>query len=127
LIYSTFPGGRYEALSGTSQATAFATGAAALLLSANPKETPVEVIRKLASTGLPNHYLIGKTKYQVQLNSFRALAMKDESESAEGVQVENKRLFSQLAFSSTSMRKVIPSPSPNLGNRKKRTKIALKE
>ncbi|HTL10897.1 MAG TPA: S8 family peptidase, partial [Bdellovibrionota bacterium] len=35
-IYSTLPGGRYGYMSGTSQATAFVTGIAALLLSRNP-------------------------------------------------------------------------------------------
>ena len=42
-IYSTLPGGRYGTMSGTSQATAFVTGIAALLLSKNPSLKPEEL------------------------------------------------------------------------------------
>lgn len=42
-IYSTLPGGRYGYMSGTSQATAFVSGLAALLLAQNPKLKPTEV------------------------------------------------------------------------------------
>lgn len=47
-IYSTLPGGRYGYMTGTSQATAFVTGIAALLLSKDPTLTPAkmkEIIR----------------------------------------------------------------------------------
>ncbi len=42
-IYSTLPGGRYGYMSGTSQATAFVTGMAALLLSQDPTLTPQQI------------------------------------------------------------------------------------
>ncbi len=42
-IYSTLPGGRYGTMTGTSQATAFVSGLAALLLAKNPKLTPEEL------------------------------------------------------------------------------------
>lgn len=42
-ILSTLPGGRHGELTGTSQATAFVSGVAALLLSQNPKLTPQEL------------------------------------------------------------------------------------
>jgi thermitase len=42
-ILSTLPGGRYGTMSGTSQATAFVSGLAALLLSKNPKLKPEEL------------------------------------------------------------------------------------
>jgi subtilisin family serine protease len=42
-IFSTLPGGRYGYMSGTSQATAFVTGIAALLLSHDPSLTPVQL------------------------------------------------------------------------------------
>jgi subtilisin family serine protease len=42
-IYSTLPGGRYGYMSGTSQATAFVTGMAALLLAKDPKLTPMQL------------------------------------------------------------------------------------
>jgi subtilisin family serine protease len=42
-IYSTLPNGRYGYLTGTSQATAFVSGLAALILSENPSLKPHEV------------------------------------------------------------------------------------
>jgi subtilisin family serine protease len=42
-IYSSLPGGRYGHMSGTSQATAFVTGIAALMLSKDPTLTPVKL------------------------------------------------------------------------------------
>ena len=42
-IYSTLPGGRFGYMTGTSQATAFVTGIAALLLSKDPTLTPVQL------------------------------------------------------------------------------------
>ncbi|HEX4924989.1 MAG TPA: S8 family peptidase, partial [Bdellovibrionales bacterium] len=83
-ICSTSPGGGYEPMSGTSQATAFATGVAVLLLG-RAFMTPAETIRQLSRSGLPNSHLKNRTKYEVQLNSYRALAMKDERFSAGGL------------------------------------------
>lgn len=42
-IYSTLPGGRFGSMTGTSQATAFVSGVAALLLSRDPSLTPQQV------------------------------------------------------------------------------------
>lgn len=42
-IYSTLPNGRYGYMTGTSQATAFVTGIAALMLSKNPNLTPAQI------------------------------------------------------------------------------------
>ncbi len=42
-IYSTLPAGRYGSMTGTSQATAFVSGIAALLLSQNPSLTPQQL------------------------------------------------------------------------------------
>jgi subtilisin family serine protease len=42
-IYSTLPGGRFGYMTGTSQATAFVSGIAALLLAHDPKLTPQEI------------------------------------------------------------------------------------
>jgi subtilisin family serine protease len=83
-IYSTLPGG-YGRMTGTSQATAFVTGAAALLMSERPSlKSPEQVIRALVKTGDKDFHLNGKTKYQVRLNSYKALAMQDESTDAFG-------------------------------------------
>ena len=54
-IYSTLPGGRYGHMTGTSQATAFVSGVAALLLAQNPNLTPVELksLIKASVDGIP--------------------------------------------------------------------------
>ncbi len=52
-IFSTLPGGRYGFMTGTSQATAFVTGIAALLLAHDPSLTPAkikEIIRASVDT-----------------------------------------------------------------------------
>ncbi|MFK4085330.1 S8 family peptidase [Kribbella sp. NPDC020789] len=46
-VYSTVPGGGYEAMSGTSMASPHVAGVAALLRSTNPKLTPQQVRDKL--------------------------------------------------------------------------------
>jgi subtilisin family serine protease len=55
-IYSTLPKGRYGYLTGTSQATAFISGLAALILTENPALKPAEVreIIMNSATKLPN-------------------------------------------------------------------------
>lgn len=52
-IYSTWPGGKYKTLQGTSMASPHVAGAAALLLSANPGLSPAEVAECLISTADP--------------------------------------------------------------------------
>jgi subtilisin family serine protease len=46
-IYSTLPGGRYGYMSGTSQATAFVTGIAAMVLAGSPAASPAEIINAI--------------------------------------------------------------------------------
>jgi thermitase len=49
-IYSTLPNGRYGYMTGTSQATAFVTGIAALLLAKDPTLTPVQIKEMIMSS-----------------------------------------------------------------------------
>ncbi|MBX3033240.1 MAG: S8 family serine peptidase [Bdellovibrionaceae bacterium] len=81
-ILSTLPGGAYGVMTGTSQATAFVSGAAALLLSQEPGlKRPADIIRRLVRSGDAEQALKGKTKHGVSLNVQRALAQKDQSSS----------------------------------------------
>jgi len=61
-IYSTLPGNAYGYQSGTSQAAAFASGAAALLLGCRPALTAAELKYVLCSSVQPAHALEGKVR-----------------------------------------------------------------
>lgn len=91
-IFSTLPGGRYGHMTGTSQATAFVTGALAILLDTySDIKSPEKVIEYLVKTGDIERNLDGKTKYRTKLNSYRALAMKDRDPNAQQI---NSEIFS---------------------------------
>lgn len=101
-ILSTLPGGAHGMLSGTSQATAFATGAAALLLSQNPALTPEQAIEKLTSSSVLKASLYGKTRHSSMLNAWRPLVMKSEFESASGFIYENSAEWDPRSFTVSS-------------------------
>lgn len=67
-IYSTLPGNAYGFMTGTSQATAFVTGAAARLL-ANSTATlqPRQILTELLGASHFNKTLLGKTKFQLAM------------------------------------------------------------
>ncbi len=72
-IYSTLPNGKYGYMTGTSQATAFVSGIAALLLSKNPKLTPVELKKLILSSVDRVATLAGKVATAGRVNAYRAL------------------------------------------------------
>jgi len=72
-IYSTLPNGKYGYMSGTSQATAFVSGVAALLLSQNPALTPSELKRIIFASVEPFPQLKGKIATGGRLNAYQAL------------------------------------------------------
>lgn len=72
-IYSTLPGGRYGSMSGTSQATAFVTGIAALLLSKNPKLTPIEIRRLIVESADQIPGLASRVRSGGRANAYAAL------------------------------------------------------
>ncbi len=75
-ILSSVPMGGFEEMSGTSQATAFASGVAALILErAEKKWTPAQLIEHLKLSGTKSDKLIGKMKSPVILNARQALSM----------------------------------------------------
>lgn len=77
-IYSTLPGGQYGYMTGTSQATAFVSGVAALVMAKNPELRKAEqVIKYLTNTGDTDMKLAGKTRFLKRLNSYNALAMQN--------------------------------------------------
>lgn len=60
-ILSTFMGGGYKVLSGTSMAAPHVTGLAALMIAAHPWATPQEVIRRLIQTSVKRTSLSEKS------------------------------------------------------------------
>jgi subtilisin family serine protease len=84
-IFSTMPDGAYGTMTGTSQATAFATGVAVLVKSMHPEMTPEQIIDHLVATGEPTKSLTGKTRARSALNAYRALAIAGSDESVSGI------------------------------------------
>ncbi len=72
-ILSTLPGGKYGRMTGTSQATAVATGAAVLVMDYYKNKTARFTIKHLKMTGDIKESLDGKTSQRRRLNIFKAL------------------------------------------------------
>ena len=72
-ILSTLPGGKYGRMTGTSQATAVATGAAVLIMDYYKNKNAGFAIKHLKMTGDIKQSLVGKTSQRRGLNIFKAL------------------------------------------------------
>lgn len=100
-IISTLPNGQYGYMTGTSQATAFASGVAALVMANNSQLRKAEDIKKyLTKTGDEDERLAGKTRWRKRLNSYNALAIQDSDLAFNGVRVDNSASFNKLEFAS---------------------------
>jgi thermitase len=72
-IYSTLPNGRYGYMTGTSQATAFVTGIAALLLAKDPSLTPARIREIIRSSADHIPELTEKVAAGGRANAWKAL------------------------------------------------------
>lgn len=90
-ILSTLPGNAYGYMTGTSQATAFVTGAAVLVKAFHPDLSAHEVKKYILATGDSNAALLSKTRTARRLNLYKALTMLDNGVTASGVVAENTR------------------------------------
>jgi subtilisin family serine protease len=72
-IFSTLPGDHFGPMSGTSQATAFVTGIAALLLAENPNLKPAEIRQIIANSVDHLPQLQGKLASGGRVNAYSAL------------------------------------------------------
>lgn len=88
-IYSTAPGNSFFNLTGTSQATAFVSGLAALLMAHNTEFNAYTVKKYILKTGDESEELKGKTGTSRQLNVFRALTSLDQGVNVAGVVASN--------------------------------------
>lgn len=84
-ILSTLPGSTYGYMTGTSQATAFVTGAAVLVKAHHPDFTYNDIKRYILSTGDSKDSLLAKTRTARQLNLFKSLTMMDSTSSLTGI------------------------------------------
>jgi len=80
-IFSTLPKGRYGYNTGTSQATAFVTGVAALMLAENPNLKPLELKKLIMSSADKQPGLKTKVASGGRLNAFKALTLAVEMKS----------------------------------------------
>ena len=88
-IYSTLPNQSFGPMTGTSQATAFVSGVAALLMSHN-RDFDAKAVRKyILRTGDSLDWLKSKTRTSKKLNVYRSLTMLDQGVGASGVVAAN--------------------------------------
>lgn len=105
-IRNTLPNGQYGKMTGTSQATAFVSGVAALVMANNPELKKADrIVKYLTQTGDTVAELSGKTRYRKVLNSYKALAMQDHDLSINGVRAENTMHMNGDAFSNEGQRR----------------------
>ena len=88
-ILSTLPGNSYGFMTGTSQATAFVSGAAALIMANKQAKTAVDIKKYILATGDATTSLAAKTRTSRQLNLFKCLTILDKGVSASGVVTVN--------------------------------------
>lgn len=96
-IISTLPGNSYGTMTGTSQATAFVTGAAAVVMAHKGNYAAEDVKKYLLSTGDSMVSLINKTGTSRKLNLYKALTVL-ENDGLTGVKAAN--MVSSQVFSS---------------------------
>lgn len=99
-IYSTMPGGGFGYMTGTSQATAFVTGVAALIMSNKRDFDYTEVKKYILRNGDEYQTLLSKTGTAKLLNSYKALASLDRNVSANGVVATNTSTMGTRSFAS---------------------------
>ncbi len=110
-IYSTLPKNSFGPMTGTSQATAFVSGVAALLMAHN-RDFDAKAVRKyILRTGDNLEWLKSKTRTSRRLNGFRALTMLDQGVGATGVVADNTSNSSANVFEA-------PGENQNAGNLK---------
>ncbi len=79
-ILSCLPNNSYGLMTGTSQATAFVTGAAVLVMSHKDLYNQAEEVKKfILATGDSSPSLIAKTKTSRQLNLFKSLTLLEQT------------------------------------------------
>ncbi|MFN7727663.1 MAG: S8 family peptidase [Bdellovibrio sp.] len=87
-ILSALPHGAFGLMTGTSQATAFATGAAYLLKTQRPDLSPSEMIAQIQASSYFESQMRGKVAASGRLDIRRALALQEAGRSLSGYRLE---------------------------------------
>jgi subtilisin family serine protease len=98
-IYSTLPGNSFGVMTGTSQATAFVTGVAALVMAHNREFAAPDIKKYILRTGDEYATLMSKTGTAKLLNSYKALTSLDKGVAASGVIASNTANVNPKTFS----------------------------
>jgi thermitase len=88
-ILSTLPKNAYGYMTGTSQATAFVTGAAVLVMAHKDQYVPEDIKKYILATGDSQASLLAKCRTSKQLNLFKALTVLD-SVTASGLTTDDR-------------------------------------
>lgn len=110
-IYSTMPEGGYGLMTGTSQATAFVTGVAALIMAHNSEFSAEEVKKYILKTGDNIPSLSKLTRTSKRLNSYRALVTLDQGVSAMGVLAQNTVNMKPNQFAAAPETEAVSEPA----------------
>ena len=89
-ILSTLPGNNYGTMTGTSQATAFVSGAAVLVMAHKSITQPEEVKKYILATGDNESSLLSKTRTSRRLNLYKALTIQDQNVAISGIMANMK-------------------------------------
>ncbi len=100
-ILSTLPNNSYGYMTGTSQATAFVTGAAVLVMAHKEQFQAEDVKKYILATGDSESSLVAKCKTSKQLNLYKALTILDSGVGASGVIASNNT--GDLTFTATAV------------------------
>ncbi|MGZ3769892.1 MAG: S8 family peptidase [Bdellovibrio sp.] len=142
-ILSCLPGNSYGYMTGTSQATAFVTGAGVLVIAHNESFKAEDIKKYILSTGDAQTQLASKTRTSRQLNLYKALTILDQGVSASGViavNTQNMKLFTAdpnekigrkpqagLDKTAVEMSQFGHSLINAIGNKTKPTKLGIKQ
>jgi thermitase len=107
-ILSCLPGNAYGYMTGTSQATAFVTGAAALVMARREAFKAVDIKKYILSTGDAQASLSTKTRTSRQLNLYKSLTILDQGVGLTGISATNRAKGSNEDF----------TVDPNVGKNK---------
>ncbi len=111
-IISTLPDNNYGYLTGTSQATAFVTGAAVLIMAHHRDFNPIDVKKYILATGDATMNLAKKTRSMKQLNLYKALTILDQGVAVNGKKTANFNQKNQV-FSGIPNKRKITQDSPS--------------